>query len=323
MGDLEETFGSEFAQEFQSKVEERRKEREKVSKEVMRKICARAVNGDEFDGGDPMFSYETDKGITHDVMLMTLPDMGDNNSIWTYMNELDSGAVSIPLDYMGEWISTLFNERDMLKRMDEGESYLVVGDLGVWETDEGEQRDQMSPVRGVASLAEVKQHAEEELGEESDDWNEGGGQEEEAPDPGDLQDDGSEDDSEVDEDDVPEFAQEDADAAEDEEDDEGEDDDGGLSFGSGDDEEEEEAFTYEEVEEEVEKLGDKEEAVWEIEEGDSRHKKVAEVTAQKLDLLDADKETKKELLDTIWQVVEAHGEDDGEEEEEDEEDALF
>lgn len=157
MTDLEETFGDSFVQEFEQERQRRRQERERASEEAKDAIAEKIVSGEEFTGTDPMLQYTAESGITHDVLLMTLPD--PDGGVWKHMNELDSGAVTLPMDYLGEWMSCLFNDPDEVKEMQSGHEYIIIGNLDQWEDDKGQMRDQVSPVRGVMTLDEVKKRA--------------------------------------------------------------------------------------------------------------------------------------------------------------------
>lgn len=177
MTDLEETFGDSFVQEFDQERQRRRQERERASEEAKDAIAEKIVSGEEFTGTDPMIQYTAESGITHDVLLMTLPD--PESGIWQHLNELDSGAVTLPMDYLGEWMSCLFNDPDEVKQMQAGHEYVIIGNLDQWEDDKGQMRDQVSPVRGVMTLDEVKKRvsgqidASEEEPEEPSGFNEG------------------------------------------------------------------------------------------------------------------------------------------------------
>lgn len=162
--DLEDTFGPEFADQVQQRIQERRAEREKISDKTKAAIADKAINEEAFKGGDPIFTYTTEEGVTHDVLLMQLADPREG-SVWGQARKLESGAVSVPLDYLGDWVWSIFNDEDMAKKMQEEEWYIVVGNLTQWEPEDGEPRDQLSPVRGIISLDEAKQLAEQGMEE--------------------------------------------------------------------------------------------------------------------------------------------------------------
>lgn len=167
MSKLEETFGETFAQEYKQTEQQRRQELEKVSPETKRKVAEALVASDDFSGSDPHMTFESDSGVTHDVLLMTLPEVEDG-TIFQYRNELSTGAVSIPMDYIGSdgWMSVLFNDKEMVKGMTEGQQYVIIGNLDQWEKDDGEMEDQVSPARGVLTLEEVEEYAQSEASQE-------------------------------------------------------------------------------------------------------------------------------------------------------------
>lgn len=160
--ELAKTFGEDFAQGYEQEVQKRQRQREEVSDEDMAAIASQAINGNKITPENPVFQYTTDEGITHDVALVEFPDP-QSQPIWSYMNELDSGAVSIPFDYMSNWISCLFNDSDHLKKCEPGEMYIIVGEMDQWETDGGEINDQFSPARGLMSLEEARSMADESM----------------------------------------------------------------------------------------------------------------------------------------------------------------
>lgn len=159
MADLEDTFGEDFAEHVQERIQERRAERERISDETKAAIADKAINEEAFKEGDPMFDYTTDEGVTHDVLLMQLAEPREG-SVWGQARQLDSGAVSVPLDYLGDWVWSIFNNEQMAKKMEEGKWYIVAGNLDTWEPDDGPPQDQLSPVRGVMSLEEAKELAD-------------------------------------------------------------------------------------------------------------------------------------------------------------------
>ena len=161
MTDLADAFGEDFAEQYQKKKQKRLQERNSVSEEELRNIAEKAASG-AMGGDEPMFQYQTENGITHDVLLMEVPELNEGTVFSTYMNELESGAVSFPMDYLGEWVSCLFNNPDDVTGMKPGHQYLIVGNLDQYEY-KGEMRDQVSPVRGVISLPEVKEWTVEKI----------------------------------------------------------------------------------------------------------------------------------------------------------------
>lgn len=301
MADLEDTFGKDFADSIEQKIQERRSEKEKISDETKKHIANLALNEGKMHNGDPMFEYTTDEGVTHDVLLMKLAEPREG-SVWNQVNHFDNGGFSIPLDYLGEWVYSIFNDESMAKKMNEGEWYLVIGNLDTWEPDDGEPQDQFSPVRGVLSMDEVKELADESMDDE------GFG-------------DGEEDDTE-----------EDATEADTEE--QTEDDTSGESkgsvFGGGDDEEEEEEddddepaldIAVEDVNAVVESLAEEEEEVWEVSEGHEELDTFVMVICDRLGLSYEDDEVANEVANIALDRVEEGPAE--EEEEDDDEDGLF
>lgn len=160
--DLEDVFGEEFANQYEQEVQKRRERRNKIDEEQKKQISHLAVNEGKLDSSEPQFEYQDDRGITHNVLLMTFPDRED---IWGYMNELDSGAVSIPFDYMGDWKSCLFNEsvKSELKRLNPGDTVVMVGNLDEYEDDEGNKRENVSPARGFITMEELDEWSTEAM----------------------------------------------------------------------------------------------------------------------------------------------------------------
>lgn len=281
MTGLEDTFGSDFVEDYEQKIAQRREERRSVTDEVKKEVAHLAVNENKFESGDPRFSMTTENDVEHDVYLMQLPEI-EGKSIFGYVNELETGAVTCPLDYMDEWWSCLFNDPEVLKSMNPGEHYIIIGNHDTYENNKGEVKDQISPVRGVLTLEEAKEYAKERL-------------------EGDVNDSPSEDTSEDDS----------------EEDDSS--DDGFSGFG---DEEEEEDDTddsvsvdEDDVEEVIEALAEKEPEVWEVTEDDSdRVKKLTKVICNKLDMEFDDDAVFEEVSSTALEVIDNHGEEDDEEE---------
>lgn len=310
---LEETFGSDFVDQFQEQVQERRRERQRITDEQKAEIAHEAINNAKFKDGDPTFQYKTENGITHDVLLMMLPDP-DGEPIWNRVNKLESGAVTCPLDYMGQWWSCLFNEPEDLERMEPGEYYIVIGEQSIWEADSGQEYEQVSPVRGVLSLEEARQLAEQYLDAEGG-INEPAGesQEESMTEPED------DDDEEEEESSTPSFASPSSDDEEEDDEDDGESS-GFLSDEDNEEEEEEDEsppVTYDEVAEVVEALGQKDSAVWEVNEGDERLGKLTRIVAKRLDLDTEDRELLLHVKDLAIRRINEEGE------EEDEDDSLF
>lgn len=298
MTSLEETFGEDFVQEYKQEIAKRREERQKLTDEAAYGIANLAINEEKFKEGEtPHFKFTTENDVTHDVFLMQLPDMKEGDHIFNYANTLEqSGARTCPLDYMGEWWSCLFNDPEELQEMQPGEHYIVVGEHDIWTDDDGNEHDQVSPVRGVMTLHEAKEMADEYL---DGAVNEGGSS--------------GEEDTEEEEDQQEEEEEQ-------EEDGDSSDSGGGLFGGGGDDDEDDGPVVDEsEVQEQVDALGDDEPAVWELEAGDDRLEKLVKVICQNLDLSFGDDEIKNKVGQYALDHIESHGEDD----DDDEEDALF
>jgi len=304
--ELENTFGSDFASGVEEKIRQRQREREKVSEEDRAEIAHLAINENKFKDEEPTFTFKSDSAVTHDVLLMQVPNP-NNKHAFTMVNELDSGAVTMPLNYLGEFMSCLFNDQDELKKLDEGDWAIVIGQMDQWEDDKGKLHDQVSPVRGVITLDEAREYADGHLsGDGTSD-----------PDSG-TDDSSSEDDSGED---MPDFATSDDG---DEEEEEEEDDGSGSFLGGGDDEDEEEEddtpdVEYDEVAPVVETLSQKDDAVWELEEGDDRLDKLTQIITKQLEL---------EETEEVFEAVQSHAldriaEEQEDEEDEEEEDALF
>lgn len=244
MTDLEDTFGPEFADHVEQRTQERRQERERLTDETKAAIADKAINQQGFHGGDPMFEYTSENGITHNVLLMQLAEPREG-SVWNMARELNSGAISVPLEYLGQWIWSIFNDIEEAKKLEHDKWYIVAGNLDTWEPDDGDPQDQLSPVRGIMSLEEARELADKEMDSE------GFGEEEDA-----VPDSAFGDDEEESE-------------PEPEQDDEGE---GGIFGGSDDDEEEAEEETDDvtidatasDIYNVVEDLADEEDEVWEV-----------------------------------------------------------
>jgi len=316
MADLTDTFGEEFAKRYQQEKRKRQERRNKVDEETMGAICARAINQNEFEGGNPQFEFTDEQGVTHTVMLMQFPDM-ESDTVYTYANELSSGAVSIPFDYMGEWVSCLFNEgKEKVAEFTEGDHYILVGEHGTYTSNNGDEREQLSPVRGIANLDEAKNLADKFMSDEG--FGESDDTGEDDPFGGDATDG---------DDDVPDMTDREsgssdsgsddpfADAGDD--DSEDTDDDTADLFSEVEDDEDEDDYPIDEVQEVVDALGDKDDRVWEVDEGSKRHKKLTNVVMNRVDGADDEERTANEVINYI------HGDDEDEPEEDDEEDNLF
>lgn len=306
MSDLENTFGEDFAEQVNQRVQEKRAEREKISDETKLAIADKAINEESFkgDGSDPMFEYTSEQGVTHDILLMQLADPRDG-SVWGQVNELDSGAVSVPLDFVGEWIWSIFNDRDMAKKMDEGEWYIVVGNLTQWEPEDGPPQDQLSPVRGVMGLEEAKELASGSLEDQGFDE--------------------SATDVEAETSDPSIMGESDTSEEEDESDD---DSDVGGIFGKGeeeepeDDDEEEIApeidATYSDVASVVETIAEEEPEVWEVTRDHDHFETFISAVMDNLGLESSDEDSFSEVADLAMdRVEEGPRKEDQEDEDED------
>lgn len=318
--ELADTFGEEFVQEFQQERRKRMAERQKVSEETRLEIADRAVNQGEMQGGNPRFSHTTDSGVTHDVLLVTVPDP-PGRTYWSYKTEGDEGSISLPLDYMGEWIWSWFNDAEMAERLVPGENFIVIGNMSVWERDDGTENDQFSPVRGILSIEQVNDLADKALeseGIESDDM--------ESPM---VSDSGGEAEAETSTSSsggggVSALMEED----------EEEEDDSSSFLGSDEGEDEEEVeVDYADVEQEVETLAEKDERVWELTEDDeARLAKMVNVVAGRLGYEttaegevvndDVEAQIRSHIITRIVREREMAEEED-EEDEEEEEESLF
>lgn len=306
---LEDTFGSDFAEQFERERQSRIQSRQNVTEEAKMGIANAIVNEQELSPQEPMMQYQAEGGVTHDVLLMTLPDP-QNDTVWTYLNELQSGAVSLPMDYMGDWMSTLFNEKEHVKKMEPGEEYIVIGELDQW-TPEGsdEPQDQLSPARAALTLEEVKEYAQKYMDGEMEGINDGSSSEESADSAFDSSDTSDEEETEEEE---PET-----------EDEEEEDGDSGSAFGSfgsddeSDDEEEDEDdetdVQEDKVVAELENIMSQKPEVEDLEEGDDELQDVALFIMEQRGYEEVD----EDVLEEYKTIIIDHISDDEEKEEED------
>lgn len=322
MTNLEDAFGEEFAQGVQDTIQEKRRERNQVTEEQKAHIARQAINEGRFSEENPRFQFTTDNNITHNVLLMQVPEM-QNRTVWEFLEEPWEGAARLPLDYLGEWMSCTFPDKNDVKQLDAGDWYIIIGGIDTYTTEDGEEGESVYPVRGLLSLEQAKEYAEEGLEEEG------------FPAAEDEEDTTSEDLVPDEEDEAEEEPDESTDEGvqgpgdvlggddeeeDDEPEDEEEDDDEGSIFDSSseedeDEEEEEEQAPYHQVEEEVEKLADKEPEVWEIDEDDGRMNRLVEVVMKKTGFEDEDAVRSK-----VVRVINKHQE---EEEESTEKEQLF
>lgn len=326
MTGLEDVFGESFAEQFQEEREQRINSRNQVDDQTMAGIAYKILEEDALDPTEPQFTYTDDNSVTHDVLLMTVPDP-DDKPVWTYMNELKTGAVSLPLDYMGEWMSVLFNDKDMVGDISQGDEVIIVGNLDQWMPDgSDEPEDQVSPARGVMLLDELPEHAQNYEQGEMEQINETSTTEETTED---TTTDESEDSG------GSPFSSGSSDDTEDEED--GDDSSSSSSFSgfdSDDEEEDDDGYDIDEesVRETVDTLAEKKEEVLELEEGDDRLQDVAmfyidnHMNPEKYDRPEL-KEIVAEISDIVVEYLEEKREDEEEDEEEgsifDNSDSIF
>jgi len=302
MDQLSQAFGEDFVEDFQQERAKRAQQRNAVPEEELKMIADKIINQDAFEGGEPMFNYTSETGVTNHVLLMQLPEPSGEKDIWGYVNKLSSGAVTCPMDWMGEWWSCLFNNPDDLQKLESGDFAVIIGKLDKWENDAGEVNDQISPVRGLLTLEEVKSYAD-----------------------GELDDAGFVDDTEPEPEPEPEVEEEpEEDEQEESTEDSDSDDSSGPLFGGDDDEDDEEddrgeqtSVPRDRVSTELNKLGAQHEEVWEAVGNEDRLKKLAKIINQELD--DYDPDDPQELVDCIESLINEHNDDD----EEDEEERLF
>lgn len=330
MTDLEDAFGEDFAEGVQETIAEKRRERNRVTEEQKKEIAQIAINENKFNPEEPRFQYTTDNGITHNVLLMQVPDM-ENRTVWEYLSEPWEGAAKLPLDYLGEWMSCTFPDKNDVKVLDTGEWYIVIGGIDIYTTDEGEERENVYPVRGVVSLEDAKEWAQEGLEDEGFPAEEESSGTEETTTEAESESEPPVEDFAGDESEEPEQEQqEESDAPvfdQDEEEDEDtqtqeeEDDDDEELFSSDEEEDEEEdeegQAPYFQVKEEVEKLAEQNEEVWDVEPDTERMDRVVEVLQKKLGWDDEDA-----IRGKAERVIKKHNEED-EEEEETGKDKLF
>lgn len=327
MTDLEETFGEDFAQHVQKKTAERREERNRVTEEQLAEICSLAINEQKFDDGDPMFQYTTENGITHDAILMQVPDP-DNSEVWDYMEEPWEGAVSLPLEYLGEWYSSTFFNKEDLKKINEqdgasqGSWLIAVGSMEDREADDGKTYTNVD-VRGVATLNEAQKYASADLADEfgTDESEPEESDDDSAADPGDF---ATDDDSEGG--DEAESDSEDVDDSDEEEDNSDSSSSGGLNDLLDDDDDEEEddeeekTVDYDEVAHTVEELAEKQDddeepQIMNLTPEDDKFGRLSEIVAKQCDYDDVDA-----VAEVVGDVIVGQPEDDEEEEEDDDED---
>ena len=291
MDELIDAYGEEFVSGLKSTISEKQAEREQVSDRAKAGIANKAINEQAFGSGDPMFQYtDEETGITHDVLLMETPDP-DSKTFYSMMRELDSGAVTAPLLYLGQFYSCLFNDPDLPKSLEPGHWYIIIGELTQWTDDQDKTHDQVSPVRGVMTNQEAKELAEK--GMEDADINEP------EPEPAD----------EVNE---PEEMASDP-----------EESPFMTSDDNEDEEEEEDEFpvSQEEIDSLVERFAEQHgDVVWDLEEGDDNFEDLVEAIAANHE--DLDRNNQDHLEQTAPMVldrIEREGDDD----EDDEEESMF
>lgn len=344
MTSLEETFGEDFAEQYQQQIAEKREERNSITEEQLGKMCALAIVEDKFHDGEPTFQYNTENGVTHDVILVEAPEPRGDKTLWDYLEEPWDGAARLPMSYLGDWHNCTFPDAEDVKKIEQGEHYIIVGSWDEWENDDGDVYTNISPVRGIASLEEANEWAKKYLGDEGFDVSEESEDEEtEESDDGGFEGFGSSDDDEEEEEEEEEEESSDpfgdVGGSDDEDEEESDDDSdssggsigGGLTDLAGDTEEDEEeeeeeeddSVTYGEVSNFVEKLAedqdeDEEPQIFEIEEGDDELDRLVEIVAGNFEGLE--KESVREI--TI-ETIEHHREDDDDDDGDELSDQLF
>jgi hypothetical protein len=324
---LEAVFGEEFSSKIQQRTAERRQERNRVTDEQLMAICARAIHGDEFDPdeGDPMFTYTTDNGLSHNVLLMQVPDP-QGREIWENLSEPWEGAARLPLEYLGEWYWSTFPQKQDVAKLSQGDWVIVVGNIEEQEGDEGEIYKNIYPVRGIATLDEAQEYAQQA---EQTEFSEDSDEAEEEPEEEDEEEDEVEEDAESTKPDM--FA----------DDEEGEDDDTSSSESSSEssgasgmaalvdqegEQEDSEPVPYDKIAAKLEEMAevqddDEEPQLWEIEEGTKNHQRITQVVINQLD--DLDDSDLQATAEVVIDVVEGHRSNNDEEEEEDDDAKLF
>ena len=321
MTDLDDVFGEEFAQHVQEKTAERRQERNRLTEEQMAEVAHLAINEGKFEEGDPQFTYTTDNGITHNILLMEVPDP-EGGEVWEHLSEPWEGAARLPLSYLGEWFWSTFPEKKDVASLEQGDHCIIAGAIEESEGDDGQIYKSIYPVRGVMTLDKAQEMAgkfegDADFEEESD------------PD-----DDFAEDTSEVEEDEEEEESESESEGGLAFDSDSDDSSGGGLDGLMGDDDTDEEETTeeeeteedtpvpYEDIAAKVETLADDQDPnespqVYEIEEGSEHHQRLSVVVANQLDI-----EDEEAVADVVIDVIDGHR-DDEEEEEEDETNKLF
>lgn len=321
MTDLEDVFGDEFAQHVQERTAKRREERNRLTEEQMAEVASLAINEGKFEDGDPRFTYTTDNGITHNVMLVQVPDP-DNGEVWEHLSEPWDGAAKLPLDYLGEWYWSVFPDKKDVQKLEQGMYAIVTGGIEESEGEGGEVYYSIYPVRGILTLDEAKEYAQ--MGDISEEF--GGDEEDTEEDVFDDSDDEQEEEETTTED---ESSDDDMFSSDDDSSSSG---GGGLdglvgdddddTDESGSDDEDEPAVPYEEIANTVEALADdqdpdEEPRVYEIEEDSPNHRKLTTVVCNRLDI-----DNEEAAAEVVIDVIQEHR-DDEEEEEEDETNKLF
>lgn len=314
--ELADVFGEDLAKNVEKKMAERREERNSISDEQMQKICSLAINEAKFEDGDPQFTYTTDSGITHNVLLMQVPDP-NNGTVWEYLDEPWDGAASIPFDYLGMWMNVTFPDKNVLAEadMEAGDWYIIAGEINTYTAQDGSEKESVL-ARGMVHIRDAKGIASDELKKQGFDEE---GPETEMPDERDVEEEAEEvTGSELEEGPANALAE----TGDDDDDEEEESSSGGLDgllSGSGDDEEEEveeePSVDEEEIHKVVEVLAQKDEEVWEVDVHDDDDPRADKLT--KIVMTQTDEEPESAVRDAIADRIEEESEDDEEEELED------
>lgn len=324
---LENVFGEEFASQVRERTAERRQERNRLTEEQMMQVCSMAINENKFDPdeGDPMFSFVSDNGMTHSILLMQVPDP-QGGEVWEHLEEPWEGAARLPLEYLGEWYWCTFPDKQDVAKLNQGDYVIIAGSIEENEGDDGQVYKNVYPVRGCVTLSEAKEMAEKaketEFSSSEDETEEETAETEEKTE--------EEDDAESSKPDM--FSSDDDD----------DDDDGSSSSSSGgggglsslidngdEDEEEEEAeedtsVPYDDIAAMVEQISDEQDEdeepqVYEIEEGSQQHQRLSEIIVENLDGMSEDQ--LEDVAEVVMDVIEGHQED--EEEEDSKTDMIF
>lgn len=315
--ELTEVFGEEFADHIRQKTAERREERNRLGEEEIKKVCARAINEEEFKEGEPMFKHVSDNRRTHTIMLVQVPDP-NGSEVWEYLSEPWDGAANLPLDYLGEWHWATFPDKQDVANINQGDYLIVAGDIDEQESDDGSDTTKtISPVRACVPLGDAQEYAQDA---KNGDFGQASSNQEDEEDGEEVE---EEQTTESEEDGEEEVVEETGSEEEEEDDDEG----GSMMFGGEEEEEQsEDPVDYDKIAAMVEQLSedqdeDDEPQVFEIEEGSSHHKRLTQVVIKRSD--DLEEEDLESVGEVVIDVIQNHEVEDEEEEEDDDDGGLF